>query len=122
MKQVLVVLVVVPLVASAVFGLLNWVLRRRGGNFPLIASVLSQWLVAYLIWTLAGALVEAYGFFDAAGGPPYTRYGYGLFAVVFGLWQYRLARAGAPRQAARVFAWSQVGWLLLVLAEHGALG
>ena len=36
--------------------------------------------------------------------------------------QYRLARAGALRQASRVFVWSQLGWLLLLLAEHGALG
>ena len=57
-----------------------------------------------------------------AGRAPYTRYGFGLFAIIFGLWQYRLARAGAARQASRVFVWSQIGWLLLLLAERGALG
>lgn len=120
MKRVLVALLVVPLAATVVFGVLSWVLRRRGSSFPLVASVLSQWLVAYLAWTLVGSVVEASGVFDAPSS--YTRYGFGLFALVFGLWQYRLARAGDARQASRVFVWSQVGWLLLVLAERGVLG
>jgi len=114
-KRVLVALLLVPLAAGALFALLNWFFRRRGSSFPLVASVLSQWLVAYLVWTLLGALVEASGVLGEAGRAPYTRYG-------FGLWQYRLARAGAARQASRVFVWSQIGWLLLLLAERGALG
>jgi hypothetical protein len=119
-KRVLVALLLVPLAATALFGLLNWVFRRRGSSFPLVASVLSQWLVAYLVWALLGALVESSGLFE--GRVSYTKYGFGLFAVIFGLWQYRLARAGETRQASRVFMWSQIGWLLLVLAERGVLG
>ena len=122
MKRLLVALLLVPLVAGALFALLNWFLRRRGSSFPLVASVLSQWLVAYVVWTLLGALVEASGIFGDAGRAPYTQYGFGLFAMIFGVWQYRLARAGAARQASRVFVWSQIGWLLLLLAERGALG
>ena len=122
MKRVLVALLVLPLAVTAIFGALGWVLRRRGSNFPLVASVVSQWLVAYMLWTLAAALVESYGLLAPRGHAAYTRYGFGLVAVIFGLWQYRLARAGAVMQASRVFVLSQVGWLLLVLAEHGALG
>ncbi len=122
MKRVLVALLLVPLAATAIFGVLGWVFRRRGSSFPLIASVVSQWLVAYMLWTLAAALVESSGLLEPRDHVGYTRYGFGLFAVIFGVWQYRLARAGAARQASRVFVWSQIGWLLLVLAEHGALG
>lgn len=120
MKHVLLTLLVVPLAAAAVLGVLNWVFRRRGSNFPLVVSVLSQWLVAYLAWALLGVVVESARIFEAPAS--YTRYGFGLFALVFGLWQYRLARAGDVRLASRVFVWSQVGWLLLVLAERGVLG
>jgi len=121
-KQVLVALLLVPLLAGGVFTLLNWVFRRRGSSFHLVASVLSQWLVAYLAWTLVGALVDSREFLGEPAHFRYTRHGFVLFALVFGLWQYRLARAGALRHATRVFVWSQVGWLLLLLAEHGMLG
>jgi hypothetical protein len=121
-KQVLVTLVVVPLVASALFAALNWILRRRGSSFPLLASVASQWLVMYLVWTLVLGLVEALGLSGTPGRIYYTGYGFGLFALVFGVWQYRLARAGERTGAARVFLWSQFGWLVLVLAERGVLG
>jgi hypothetical protein len=119
MKHVLVALVVAPLVAAGVLAALNWIFRRRGSDFSLVASVVSQWLVAYLAWTFIVAAIER-----IAGGEQsrlYTTYGFVLFAVLPGLWQYRLARAGARQRAARIFMWSQVGWLLLVLAERGAL-
>lgn len=122
MKQVLTALLVVPLVLGGVFALLRWVFGRRGSNFDLVASVVSQWLVAYMVWTLAGAVIEHYGLFAEGRRLVYTKWGFGLFAAIFGLWQYRLARAGETRQAARVFAWSQIGWLGLVLAERGTLG
>lgn len=122
MKHVLLALLLVPLAAGAAFALLDWAFRRRGSSFQLVASVLSQWLVAYLAWTLIGALAESYGLLGERGGASYTRYGFGIFAVLFGLWQYRLARAGATRQASRVFVWSQIGWLLVMLAERGVLG
>lgn len=121
MKRVLVALLLIPLAASAVFGLLGWFFRRRGASFPLLASVLAQWLIAYMAWTLLGTVVETSRLFGG-GRAPYTGYGFGVFAVMFGVWQYRLARAGEARQASRVFVWSQIGWLVLVLAEHGALG
>ena len=78
--------------------------------------------VSRSVTTLAAELAEGYGLLEPRGYFGYTRYGFGLFAIVFGVWQFRLARAGAVRQASRVFVWSQIGWLLLVLAEHGALG
>ena len=121
MRQVLVAVLVLPILASAVFATLGWILRRRGSSFPLVASVISQWLVMYLIWALVWGLIQASGVFDEPGRTYYTKYGFGLFALVLGLWQYRLARAGDDAAAARVFRWSQVGWLVLVLAEHGAL-
>ena len=122
MKRVLAALLVIPLAVAAVLGVLGWVFRRRRSSLPVIASVASQWLVAYMLWTLAAALAEGYGLLEPRGYFGYTRYGFGLFAIIFGLWQFRLARAGAVRQASRVFVWSQIGWLLLVLAERGALG
>jgi hypothetical protein len=121
-KRVLVALLVVPLAAAAIFGVLGLVFRRRRSSFPVLASVVSQWLIAYMLWTLAAALAESYGLLERRSHLGYTRSGFGLFAIIFGVWQYRLARAGAGRQASRVFAWSQIGWLLLMLAEHGALG
>jgi len=121
-KRVLAVLLVVPLAVAVVLGVLGRVFRRRRSSLPVIASVASQWLVAYMLWTLAAELAEGYGLLEPKGYFGYTRYGFGLFAIIFGLWQFRLARAGAVRQASRVFVWSQIGWLLLVLAEHGALG
>jgi len=119
-KHILVAVLVIPLVASGVFALLNWVFRARGSSFPLAVSVISQWLVMYLVWALVGTLIQSYDLFDQPGR--YTKYGFGIFAIVFGLWQYRLARAGAITHAARVFLWSQLGWLCLVLADHGVLG
>jgi hypothetical protein len=121
-KQVLLALLVIPLAASAVFAFLGWLFRRRGSSFPLVASVCSQWLVMYVVWTVVGALVQSYVIFGEAGRTPYTRYGFVIFATIFGIWQYRLARAGDTRSAARVFFWSQVGWLALVLVEAGVLG
>jgi hypothetical protein len=121
-KQVLLALLVIPLAASAVFAFLGWLLRRRGSSFPLVASVISQWLVMYVVWTVGGALVQSYAIFGEADRTPYSRYGFVVFAIIFGIWQYRLARAGETRSAARVFLWSQVGWLVLVLVEGGVLG
>jgi len=121
-KRVLAALLVIPLAVAAVLGVLGWVFRRRRSSLPVIASVASQWLVAYMLWTLAAALAEGYGLLEPRGYFGYTQYGFGLFAIIFGVWQFRLARAGAARQASRVFVWSQIGWLLLVLAERGALG
>lgn len=121
MKHVLLSLVVVPLVAAAVLGTLNWFFRRRGTDFSLVASVMAQWLVAYLIWTLLMVAVDSVDGVDQPRRALYTTYGFGLFAALLGLWQYRLAQTGARQHAARVFLWGQVGWLLLVLAERGAL-
>jgi hypothetical protein len=120
-KQVLLTLLVLPLAAGAALGVLNWVLRRRGSSFPLVASVLSQWLVMGLVWTLVGGALQEWSIIGEPGRSYYTKYGFAVFAAVFGLWQYRLARAGDATGAARVFLWSQVGWLVLVLAERGAL-
>ena len=122
MKRVLAALLVIPLAVATVLGVLGWVFRGRRSSLPVIASVASQWLVAYMLWTLAAALAEGYGLLEPRGYFGYTQYGFGLFAIIFGVWQFRLARAGAARQASRVFVWSQIGWLLLVLAERGALG
>lgn len=121
-KQVLMALIMLPLAAGAVFALLNWLFRRRGSNFSLVASVISQWLVMYLVWTLVGGLLQASDIWGGSGPSSYTKYGFGLVAVVLGLLQYRLARAGATTSAARVFFWSQIGWLLLILVDHGVLG
>jgi hypothetical protein len=121
-KHVVVSLVVVPLVAAAVLGTLNWFYRRRGADFSLVASVIAQWLVAYLVWTLLGVAVDSVDGVDQPRRALYTTYGFVLFAALLGLWQYRLTRAGAHQYAARVFLWGQIGWLLLVLAERGALG
>jgi hypothetical protein len=122
-KHVVVTLVVVPLVAAAVFGALNWFFRRRGADFSLVASVIAQWLVAYLVWTLAVAVVESFRGVEEERRALYTTYGFAVFAALMGLWQYRLARAGARQQAARVFLWAQMAWLalLLVLAERHPL-
>jgi hypothetical protein len=121
-KQLLLALVVIPIAGSAVFAFLGWLFRRRGSSFPLVASVTSQWLVMYVVWTVAGALVQSWGIFGEAARTPYTRYGFVVFGTIFGMWQYRLARAGETRSAARVFLWSQLGWLVLVLVEEGVLG
>jgi hypothetical protein len=120
-KHVIVSLVVVPLVAAAVLGTLNWFLRRRGGDFSLVASVIAQWLVAYLAWTVVNAAVDSLGGVDQPRRVVYTTYGFVVFAALLGLWQYRLARSGARRQAAQVFGWGQLGWLLLILVERGVL-
>jgi hypothetical protein len=118
-KHVLVTLIVVPLGAAAVFAVLNWFFRRRGADFSLVASVIAQWLVAYLVWTLIMAAVEALDGGEQPRRVLYMTYGFGIFATLLGLWQYRLARAGARQHAARVFLWGQVGWFVLVLAERG---
>ncbi len=121
MKHVLVTLLIVPLMAAAVLGLLNWFFRRRGSDFSLLVSVVSQWLVAYLAWTLITGVVQSLTGLDEPGGARYLRFGFLPLAAILGTWQYRLARAGATRQAARVFLWGQMVWLLLLVAEHAGL-
>ena len=119
MKHVLVTLVVVPLMAAAAFGLLNWLFRRRGASFSLVASIMARWVVAYMVWALVAGLLHEYGL-APDGRPELTRWGLAPFALVAGVVQYRLARAGAHQHAERVFVWGQIGWLVLVLADHGA--
>jgi hypothetical protein len=119
-KHVLLTLVVVPLVAGAAIALLDWAFRRRGASFPLLASVLSQWAVAFVGWTLAAGLLQAWTAPGEPGRGTWATYGFPLFAVVVGTWQYRLARTGARERAARLFRWSQLGWLLVLLTAHGA--
>jgi hypothetical protein len=120
-KQVLITLLVVPLVASGVLALLNWVFRRRGSNFSVVVSVISQWLVMAVIWTVLGQLLQSYGVLEEPGRALYTRspLPFGVFAFILGTWQYRLARAGALVRASRLFRWSQVGWFVILLADHG---
>jgi hypothetical protein len=118
-KHVLVTLVVVPLMAAAAFGLLNWFFRRRGASFSLVASITARWVVAYMVWALVAGLLHEYGL-APDGRPALTKWGLAPFALVAGVVQYRLARAGAHQHAERVFVWGQVGWLVLVLADHGA--
>ena len=119
MKHVLVTVVLVPLVVAAVFGFLNWLFRRRGASFALVASVAARWVVAYMVWALVAGLLRYYGL-APEGRPALTTVGLAPFALVAGIVQYRLARAGARQQAERVFVWGQICWLVLVLADHGA--
>ncbi len=123
MKHVLVTLIVVPLAAAGILALLNWVFRRRGTSFSVVASVLSQWLVMAVIWTFLGQLLQTYGPVEETSRAVSTRspLAFGLFAVVLGTWQYRLARAREPAQAARVFLWSQIAWFVLMLVDRGML-
>jgi hypothetical protein len=120
-KHVLLTLIVVPLIAGGVLATLNWVFRRRGGSFPTVVSVVSQWLVMALVWTFLGQLLETYGPTQATVRVVSTRppLAFGLFAVILGTWQYRLIRAREPVQAGRVFLWSQVAWLVLMLVDRG---
>jgi hypothetical protein len=119
MKHVLVTFVVVPLVAAALFGLFSWLFRRRGASFGLVASIAARWVVAYMVWALVAGLLRQYGL-APEGRPAMTTIGLAPFALVAGIVQYRLARAGAREHADRVFVWGQVCWLVLVLADHGA--
>ena len=121
MKHVFVTLVVVPLVGAALFGVLNWFYRRKGASFSLVASISARWVVAYVVWALVAGLLRQYGF-APEGRVPWTTWGLAPFALVAGMVQYRLLRAGAREHADRVFVWGQVGWLVLVLADHGAFG
>jgi hypothetical protein len=120
-KHVLVTLIVAPLVATGFLAILNWLFRRRGSSFSAVASVISQWLVMALIWTFLGHLLQTYAAIEEPARTVYTRspLAFGLFAVILGTWQYRLARAREPARAARVFRWSQITWLVLMLVDRG---
>jgi hypothetical protein len=120
-KHVVVTLVVVPLVAAAAFGLLNWFFRRRGASFSLVASIMARWVVAYMAWALVVGLLHEYGL-APDGRPALSKWGLAPFALVAGVVQYRLVRAGARQHAERVFVWGQIAWLVLVLVDHGVLG
>ena len=121
MKHVFTTLVIVPLVGAALFGLLNWFFRRRGASFSLVASIASRWVVAYVVWALVAGALRHYGLVPESE-PAWTTLGLAPFALVAGIVQYRLARAGARQHADRVFLWGQVCWLVLVLVDHGAIG
>jgi hypothetical protein len=120
-KHVLVTLIVVPLVAGAVLAFLNWVFRRRGSNFSAVASVISQWLVMAVIWTFVGQFLETYGPAEETSRVVSTRppVAFAVFAVILGTWQYRLVRARETVRAGRVFLWSQIAWLVLMLVDRG---
>jgi hypothetical protein len=121
MKHVFLTFVIVPLVAAAVFGTLGWLFRRRGTSFALVASIASRWVVAYVAWALVNGVLAHYGFAPDHRAP-WTTWALAPFALIAGIVQYRLARAGAAQHAERVFVWSQVGWLVVVLMDHGLVG
>lgn len=97
-----------------------WWARARGksgSRASVLVSVLSGWLAAYVLWSLAGGLAARYGMLATYNGPLF-----GAVAVVAGLWQYHTQVRQGRERGLTIFVAAQLVWLVFVIAQNGMLG
>jgi hypothetical protein len=79
-----------------------------------LVSVISHWLAAYVLWTLAAGLGHRYGVLAA-----YESYFFVILALVVGFWHYRVRVARGREQGLIVFIGGQLVWLVILLVQNG---
>ena len=97
------------LVASRAIG-------RRGSRPAALLSVVTGWLAAWVLWSLAGGLAARHGMLQTYDGSLFA-----LVAVAGAFWQYRTQLAQGRERALAVFVGAQLVWLGVVLVRNGIL-
>ena len=90
---------------------------RSGSRLSVLVSVLSGWLAAYVLWSLAGGLAERYGVLTTYNAPLFA-----AVAVVAGTWQYHTQVRQGRERGLTIFVAAQLVWLVVVIVQNGALG
>ncbi|MGH7279497.1 MAG: hypothetical protein ACREJG_12530 [Candidatus Rokuibacteriota bacterium] len=80
-----------------------------------LVSVVSHWLAAWVLWSVAGGLAVRHGWLVA-----YPAGVFGLLALVAGAWHYHASLRGGRERALAVFVGAQLAWLAIVLYQNGA--
>ena len=90
---------------------------KSGSRGSVLVSVLSGWLAAYVLWSLAGGLAARYGVLTTYNGPLFA-----AVAVVAGTWQYHTQVRQGRERGLTIFVAAQLGWLVVVIVQNGVLG
>jgi hypothetical protein len=96
-----------------------WWARARGksgSRASVLVSVLSGWLAAYVLWSLAGGLAARYGVLATYNGPLFA-----AVAVVAGTWQYHTQVRQGRERGLTIFVAAQLVWLVVVVVQNGVL-
>ena len=97
-----------------------WWARARGksgSRASVLVSVLSGWLAAYVLWSVAGGLAARYGVLTTYNGPLFA-----AVAVVAGAWQYHTQVRQGRERGLTIFVAAQLVWLVVVIVQNGVLG
>ena len=90
---------------------------KSGSRGSVLVSVLSGWLAAYVLWSLAGGLAARYGVLTTYNGPLFA-----AVAVVAGTWQYQAQVRQGRERGLTIFVAAQLVWLAVVIVQNGVLG
>jgi hypothetical protein len=93
------------------------VFGRSGSRLSVLVSVLSGWLAAYVLWSLAGGLAARYGVLTTYNGPLFA-----AVAVVAGTWQYHAQVRQGRERGLTIFVAAQLVWLVVIIVQNGVLG
>jgi hypothetical protein len=89
---------------------------RSGSRASVLVSVLSGWLAAYVLWSLAGGLAARYGVLTIYNGPLFV-----AVAAVAGTWQYHAQVRQGRERGLTIFVAAQLVWLMVVIVQNGVL-
>lgn len=92
------------------------VFGKSGSRLSVLVSVLSGWLAAYVLWSLAGGLAARYGVLTTYNGPLFA-----AMAVVAGTWQYHTHVRQGRERGLTIFVAAQLVWLIVVIVQNGVL-
>lgn len=87
----------------------------RSPRVSSLVSVLSQWLAAYALWSLAGSLALRYELLAV-----YDPNLYALLALIGGICHYRTQVTAGRERGRIVFVGGQIVWLVVLLFQNGA--
>lgn len=90
---------------------------KSGSRGSVLVSVLSGWLAAYVLWSVAGGLAARYGVLTTYNGPLFA-----AVAVVGGTWQYHTQVRRGRERGLTIFVAAQLVWLVVVIVQNGVLG
>ena len=89
---------------------------KSGSRASVLVSVLSGWLAAYVLWSLAGGLAWRYGMLTTYNGSLFA-----AVALVAGTWQYHAQVRQGRERGLTIFVAAQLVWLVVVIVQNGGL-
>ena len=88
-----------------------------GSRASSLVSVVSQWLAAWALWSLAGGLALRAGLLDV-----YEPTVFAAVALAGGIWHYRTVVRSGRERGRMIFVGVQLAWLAVVLVRNGVFG